>query len=65
MKKVSIFAAAAAVTALVTAPALAQDTAKPSSEMQGKSAKPMKHMKHSSKHEAQRPESRCWLHAHC
>lgn len=50
MKKVSIFAAAAAVTALVTAPALAQDTAKPSSEMQGKSAKPMKHMKHSSKH---------------
>jgi len=50
MKKVSIFAAAAAVTALVTAPALAQDTAKPSSEMQGKSAKSIKHMKHSSKH---------------
>ncbi len=50
MKKVSIFAAAAAVTALVTAPALAQDTVKPNSAMQGKSAKSMKHMKHSSTH---------------
>lgn len=52
MKKVSLFAAAAAVTALITAPALAQDTAKPGSEMQGKSSmsKQTKHMKHSSKH---------------
>lgn len=46
MKKVSFFAAAAAVTALIATPALAQDTAKPSSAMYGKS----KHMKHSSKH---------------
>lgn len=49
MKKMRFLAAAAAVTALVATPALAQDTAKPSSEMQGTSAKPMKH-KHSAKH---------------
>lgn len=52
MNKVSFFAAAAAATALITTPALAQDTAKPASEMQGKNSasKPMKSMKHSSKH---------------
>ncbi|CAN5439586.1 hypothetical protein BH10PSE11_BH10PSE11_37190 [soil metagenome] len=46
MKKVSFFAAAAAVTALIATPALAQDSAKPGTAMHGKS----KHMKHSSKH---------------
>lgn len=51
MKKVSFFAAAAAVTALVATPALAQDTAKPRSAMQGKTdkSKQIKPVKHSSK----------------
>ena len=51
MNKVSFFAAAAAVTALVATPALAQDTAKPRSAMQGKAdkAKQIQPMKHSSK----------------
>lgn len=49
MNKVSFFAAAAAVTALVATPALAQDTARPRPAMQGKSDKQIKHMKHSSK----------------
>jgi len=50
MKKVSFFAAAAAVTALVATPALAQDTAKPRSAMHGKTdkSKQIKPMKHSS-----------------
>lgn len=50
MKKVSFFAAAAAVTALVATPALAQDTAKPRAAMHGKSdkAKQIRPMKHSS-----------------
>lgn len=52
MKKVNFFAAAAAVTALIATPALAQGTAKPVSEMQGKSAasKQTKSVKHSSRH---------------
>ena len=52
MSKVSFFAAAAAVTALVATPALAQDTAKPRAAMQGKSdkAKQIKPMKHSAMH---------------
>ncbi|MDZ4368352.1 MAG: hypothetical protein U0987_15190 [Afipia sp.] len=51
MKKVSFFAAAAAVTALVATPALAQDTAKPRSAMHGKTdkSKQIKPVKHSSK----------------
>lgn len=55
MKKVSIFAAAAAVTALVATPALAQDSAKPNAAMHGKSkqmkqsSKHIKHMKHSAR----------------
>ncbi len=56
MNKVSFFAAAAAATALIATPALAQGTAKPESGMQGgmqgksSASKPMKSMKHSSKH---------------
>ena len=52
MNKVSFFAAAAAVTALIATPALAQDTAKPGSEMQGKigASKQIKSIKHSSRH---------------
>ncbi|HEX7883449.1 MAG TPA: hypothetical protein VF499_12000 [Afipia sp.] len=50
MNKVGFFAAAAAVTALVATPALAQDTAKPRPAMQGKTDKQIKHMKHSSSH---------------
>src|ERR1700752_4108377 len=53
MKKLAFLAAAAAVTALVASPALAQDTAQPRAAKQA-SAKQMKHasktgMKHASK----------------
>ncbi len=59
MKKVSFFAAAAAVTALVATPALAQDTAKPRSAMHGKTdkSKQIKPVKHSSKQSKQMKHS--------
>lgn len=57
MNKVSFFAAAAAATALIATPALAQNTAKSDAEMRGEmqakssaSSKQIKPMKHSSRH---------------
>lgn len=52
MKKVTFFAAAAAVTALVASPAMAQDSMKPRAEKQISSKHMNKHMKkhHASRH---------------
>lgn len=49
MKKVTFFAAAAAVTALVATPVLAQDTVQPRSGIHAKTYKSKHHMKHSAR----------------